>query len=630
MSNSVEQQGGFFAYLWNNLVASVASRTVGSNMNDGNPSGDEVAAIFASNLSKIATTAIGEIMLRDAIKNGISIETFAKNLPQNYAELTYLAMDKHSQTNALKVANELNPTTEDGRIFLNQLKNTIHNQLNQTNQKIQNLGWSPNASAEEILNKVVGNTNFANATFDILGKLFNLSEAVRMSVQEVDANNSESISNYAMNWITYFSQLPVHKSITETYPKLANGIADVIDGNAKSWFDKIPALSGKKLAAVAARGVIMGIITDMTYKVSYAAAETLFSVGFKELFGQELYEMDWFLNLSESAYSTIFQHLTGTELNAVIAFNTMILGNFVNDQGKSVVMEDTAILFSADDYKEMSFEKALHIYKTLYKAITGTDSADNITTADDMIKSMEQAYPFFKEMRGKTMIIPQSFKESKNYSELALQDNELAMAYRFSLKHLLPMVITNLDYSKYNQNGELDLYSKDNPNGMTKEYLETRNEMLGFKLQYSDMDIDYDDKLQVLGLLPLPVVQGDHIYHDLDSKLKLDIDGVDIAGNHYYIFGGKDNDTIKGGAISDKLFGGTGNDTLIGNSGNDYLEGGQGYDTYHIADRDTIFDADGKGEIMFGGKTLPQTYRKKYRCLIYSKNLNKNHPSFFY
>lgn len=30
MSNSVEQQGGFFAYLWNNLVASVASRTVGS------------------------------------------------------------------------------------------------------------------------------------------------------------------------------------------------------------------------------------------------------------------------------------------------------------------------------------------------------------------------------------------------------------------------------------------------------------------------------------------------------------------------------------------------------------------------------------------------------------------------
>lgn len=36
MSNSVEQQGGFFAYLWNNLVASVASRTVGSNMNDGN------------------------------------------------------------------------------------------------------------------------------------------------------------------------------------------------------------------------------------------------------------------------------------------------------------------------------------------------------------------------------------------------------------------------------------------------------------------------------------------------------------------------------------------------------------------------------------------------------------------
>lgn len=376
----------------------------------------------------------------------------------------------------------------------------------------------------------------------------------------------------------------------------------------ESLAQKIPAISAKGVVGILSRSVITGILTDVSYKLGYAFGKWMFTEGFDAVFGKELYEMDWFINFTDTAYSTIFQDLTGTELNAVIAFNTMVLGNFVNNQGKSVVMEDTAILFSADDYKEMSFEKALHIYKTLYKAITGTDSVDNITTADDMIKSMEQAYPFFKEMRGKTMIIPQSFKETTNYSELTLQDNDLAKAYRFSLKHLLPMVITNLDYSKYNQNGELDLYSKDNPNGMTKEYLETRNEMLSFKLQYSDMDIDYDDKLQVLGLLPLPVVQGDHIYHDLDSKLKLDIDGVDIAGNHYYIFGGKDNDTIKGGAISDKLFGGTGNDTLIGDAGADYLEGGEGFDTYHITDNDTIYDSDAKGRIFIDAKQLPKVF----------------------
>ena len=303
----------------------------------------------------------------------------------------------------------------------------------------------------------------------------------------------------------------------------------------------------------------MGIVTDMTYAVSYAGAELLFSKGFDRIFDQELYEMDWFIEFSDTAYTTIFSHLTGDNLNAVITFNTMILGNFVNQSGKSVVYEDTAILFSAKEYQQMSFEKALHIYKTLHKVITGTDSTDNITTADDMIKSMEQAYPFFKELRGKTMIIPQSFKETKNYSELALQDNELAMAYRFSLQHLLPMVITDLDYSKYNQNGELELYSKDNPNGMTKEYLEARNEMLSYKLQYSDMDIDYNDRLQITEIFP--ITMGDRIYHDLESKLKLDIDGVNptTLASHHFIFGADGNDTLKGSQLIDKLFGNTGN-----------------------------------------------------------------------
>lgn len=42
MSNTIEQQGGFFSYLWNNMVASVASRTVGTGMNDGQVTADEV------------------------------------------------------------------------------------------------------------------------------------------------------------------------------------------------------------------------------------------------------------------------------------------------------------------------------------------------------------------------------------------------------------------------------------------------------------------------------------------------------------------------------------------------------------------------------------------------------------
>ncbi len=515
-----------------------------------------------------------------------------------------LATDKWKNIHLLQeIDTKLKTAVDNEKKLLDEIRKSAFEALKETNQAIEKLSVSyPKLSIDiaddpkSIFDKVIGNTDIGSKVFDVLGKVFNYGEAINLATKDINSANGKDVNDYLSNWITFGSQF--------TKP-----IASFVDdGIRDGLLSKLPTLTGKQLTSIAARGVLVGVLTDMSYKAGYAVGEAVFGQGFKFAFGKELYEMEGFISFTDSVYSTIFQHLTGTELNAVIAFNTMILGNFINPTGKSVVYEDTAILFSAKDYQEMSFEKALHIYKTLHKAITGTDSADDITTADDMIKSMEQAYPFFKEMRGKTMIIPQSFKETKNYSELALQDNTLAMAYRFSLKHLLPMVITDLDYSKYNQNDELELYSKDNPNGMTKEYLETRNEMLSFKLQYSDMDIDYDDKLQVLGLLPLPVVQGDHIYHDLDSKLKLDIDGVDIAGNHYYIFGGKDNDTIKGGAISDKLFGGTGNDTLIGDAGADYLEGGEGFDTYHITDNDTIYDSDAKGRIFIDAKQLPKVF----------------------
>ena len=39
---------------------------------------------------------------------------------------------------------------------------------------------------------------------------------------------------------------------------------------------------------------------------------------------------------------------------------------------------------------------------------------------------------------------------------------------------------------------------------------------------------------------------------------------------------------------------------MDGRGGDDYLEGGPGFDTYHIEGHDTVFDADGKGELIFG------------------------------
>ena len=64
--------------------------------------------------------------------------------------------------------------------------------------------------------------------------------------------------------------------------------------------------------------------------------------------------------------------------------------------------------------------------------------------------------------------------------------------------------------------------------------------------------------------------------------------------------GGDGDDTIEGTEHSDILKGNSDNDTLSGKGGDDQLEGGTGFDTYHIEGNDTVLDADGKGELIFG------------------------------
>ena len=96
---------------------------------------------------------------------------------------------------------------------------------------------------------------------------------------------------------------------------------------------------------------------------------------------------------------------------------------------------------------------------------------------------------------------------------------------------------------------------------------------------------------------------------DADGKPANDvIDPGKFFDDAYRIYGGAGNDTLYGGSKSDVLDGDTGNDTLIGGEGADNLLGGDGFDTYHIQSHDTIFDADGKGRILFDNKPLPTDF----------------------
>lgn len=221
------------------------------------------------------------------------------------------------------------------------------------------------------------------------------------------------------------------------------------------------------------------------------------------------------------------------------------------------------------------------------------------------------------------------------------------IAYRYALKELNPFAIVgnNAIYNQHNLNGELDLYDPAIGQGMTRQYLADRAEMLKWKnldytadgqralrstrtetFQYTDKtlkdtfgnDLTFTVGGRQLGSVSTPakIIFGGEAP---DSLL-----GSDLAvGDHLYGGGGDDvldgqggNDYLEGGVGSDTLFGGEGNDTLLGGAGDDMLaggvgrdllDGGPGFDTYRYFSSDgpdTIVDADGQGRIFYDGVLL--------------------------
>ena len=530
-----------------------------------------------------------------------------KNLNMKMVEeFQALAQQKHNLLTGIEVANE-KAAQNSGVIkeHFEKMSTRYQEILNELDGKITqsartfNISINVSDTPEKMLDKVV-EQGYGRFYFDQVTKVFNYANFVRMvfDSKNIDSQSIDSLYNYTAGWANYTTTLIESNAKDGKWFASSSNLNKFINDNLLS---SISNLSAKAVLASVARGVVVGIMTDVSYKVGYKLGEQLWGEWFKRLHGETAYE--YYADEFDALYSTIFQHLEGNELNAVITLNTMILGNFINAQGKSVVYEDTAVLFGAEDYHEMNFEKALNFYKLLHKAITDTDGADSLTNAEDMVRHLETSYPLFKELRGKTMIIPQDFKDVQNYHELALKDDDMALAYRFTLKHLLPVVITDLNYSKYNQNGELELYSKDNPNGLTTEYLEKRAEMLSALIQKSSGE----------------EITANHSFIDIESDKILDSHTIDYGSgnngvrksNSEVIFGGKDGDKIVAKDSGDNknfLFGGNGNDTLIGGEGDDYLEGGTGFDTYYIQDNDTIYDSDGKGAIVAEKGTLPDVF----------------------
>ena len=196
--------------------------------------------------------------------------------------------------------------------------------------------------------------------------------------------------------------------------------------------------------------------------------------------------------------------------------------------------------------------------------------------------------------------IPELIKTNTSLIDANITDEQLAtlakndLAYRYALLKLNPFVITDIDYSQFNENGELELYSAAHPDGMTDEYIEKRAEMLEAKIQelttgtsngehsYRDIATEQDILSKYTdagsGNNGIGAYRSEVIFAADDGQT---ITSLDYGNTNDFLFGGKGDDTFDSGEGDDYLEGNKGKDTLIGGNGDDTLFGGTGNDTLH-------------------------------------------------
>ena len=171
-----------------------------------------------------------------------------------------------------------------------------------------------------------------------------------------------------------------------------------------------------------------------------------------------------------------------------------------------------------------------------------------------------------------------------------VHDPVKGMGYRYALKHLYPFSLSG-DKLYDEKNGLLkdevptlkflDINDQSTYAGMTKEYIKHRLDMLQLLSKNEHASgYAYQDRASNISISSKP--------HDADAVISNVIFGTDSV-NELYDWAG-----------DAYIFAGGGKDTLNGGKGRDYLEGGPDFDTYYIEDHDTVFDADGKGELRFG------------------------------
>ena len=571
---------------------------------------DKVTKNFSEKIAEFSVALVtvalseNELDIKGGIANITQTDIRALNLATASNMAKKLAEQMQEKVKLLEVSNPL-----QSKIY-SLIGETLHVEADAYNNRL-------NEYAQ--LNKAtVGSTPFE--TVENISHKFNTNLFSKLDRAIIFTNIGEMIVDFVENYkisdsINSETLLDFTGSALEVIRDYATTLEKFKAPSIDNLVSKL-GLNPKTLLGVAAKGFAINAVLTLDYVIVKAVAEAIFDSEYVHL-----YDREWFVSASDKIFGSLDNIAIGSaEFDAVSSVYALLQANA--DKNYQLSIEEWNILFGSDEVRNMDIAKVKDVLASAVKIVTGKEITVN--TTEDMVNAVKEYYDEFQAVRGFGFMVPLS---ENFWQDHIHEDNDFGLAMRYALKNLNSFIISSnkaenivIDYAPLNQHGELNLYSADNPNGMTEKYIQDRLNMLKSLIFNQSHDDEYHD-------LSFGIILG----NSLDSAYGDDADYSSIADKPHkkIVFGTDDNDSnIQGGVMGDNLYGGAGNDTLKGgtqtitenidganivtgeedDNARDYLEGGTGFDTYYAGNRDVIFDADGEGKIYFNNRELNQNF----------------------
>ena len=549
---------------------------------------DALSVLF-SNTTKVNIALLGETLIRHFLLNEKDLKLLG-HLDAKRIEFASLAMDKKQQQEMLDTLKKHRQSSlKPNASYYDRIEKTLNKNIDVIKDRmsrypalLERYKVKLSDTPEKILDKVVSK-RYGEYLFRKMGSVFSYGNLLKALLTEFDSSSSESVLDWATTLDSAIANL-----FTEGFVR---GKKEYL-----GFLNNFRLMSAKNLAAMAARGILVGIVTDLTFKVSYAAGKFIFNDVTKWFTGSTLYEKEGFINATDAILPALLNDLSGNELDNAMTVRLLLTNTFRNEDNDIIDLNDVSFLFGSDEYRDMDYQKVKNVYQGLYNLMTGKTERLSINTSQEFKEHLQskQVIELFKQYRGKKLMSFNGFTP-EFMSRQITEPDPIGISWRYALKNLNSFVVEDASFYTKERLGKeqfdslklFDIRDPSTASGMTKEYIEHRLDMLG-NLNSRIPKVTYKDIAS--GLLIEPI-GSNRPGATIPANDEMIIFGTDKA---------EDKGELTGKGSNDHIFAGGGNDVLNGGRGNDYLEGGTGFDTYHIGGNDTVFDADGKGELIFG------------------------------